>query len=84
MDDALRRGAAAAPLAFAPGYEARFGANAVSARMPTPPPSGVVQAWTDRVLFSPDGLAPYEYDAVPAAAHSDHRPVFAKFAIMIE
>ena len=159
MDDALRRGAAAAPLAFAPGYEARFGANAVSARMPTPPPSGVVQvnaetgntrvarrrppaaadasaldelraldelpaqirdgkafvgyaesplafaptykvdvgaahydtspkrrvpAWTDRVLFSPDGLAPYEYDAVPAAAHSDHRPVFAKFAIMVE
>lgn len=43
-----------------------------------------VPAWTDRILFSPDGVAPYHYDAVAAVRRSDHRPVVAKFAILCE
>ena len=47
-------------------------------------PKRRVPAWTDRVLFSPDGIAPYEYDHAPEASRSDHRPVFAKFTVLLE
>lgn len=43
-----------------------------------------VPAWTDRILFTPDGVAPYYYDSVAAVRRSDHRPVVAKFAILCE
>uniref|UniRef100_A0A7S3JQC5 Inositol polyphosphate-related phosphatase domain-containing protein n=1 Tax=Aureoumbra lagunensis TaxID=44058 RepID=A0A7S3JQC5_9STRA len=43
-----------------------------------------VPSWTDRILFSPDGIAPYEYNYIPSVTTSDHRVVYAKFTVMIE
>lgn len=43
-----------------------------------------VPSWTDRVLFSPDGIAPYAYNSIPALTRSDHKPVFAKCALLVE
>jgi hypothetical protein len=40
-----------------------------------------IPAWTDRVLFKPLGTRVLEYDSVPSAQHSDHRPVFATFRV---
>ena len=40
-----------------------------------------IPAWTDRVLFKPGGTRVLEYDSVPTAQHSDHRPVYATFRV---
>jgi phosphatidylinositol-bisphosphatase len=40
-----------------------------------------IPAWTDRILFKPDGVRVIEYRSVPDAVHSDHRPVFATFRV---
>mmetsp|Transcript_7824 Transcript_7824/g.11945 ORF Transcript_7824/g.11945 Transcript_7824/m.11945 type:complete len:632 (-) Transcript_7824:26-1921(-) len=40
-----------------------------------------VPAWTDRVLYKPNGVRVLEYQSVPEATHSDHRPVFATFRV---
>lgn len=40
-----------------------------------------IPAWTDRILFKPSGTRVLEYDSVPQARHSDHRPVFATFRV---
>jgi hypothetical protein len=38
-----------------------------------------VPAWTDRVLFYPQGLTCIAYDADMTIRTSDHRPVYASF-----
>eukprot|EP00977_Amphora_coffeiformis_P015792 scaffold4724_cov166-Amphora_coffeaeformis.AAC.11 len=43
-----------------------------------------IPAWTDRVLFKPFGTRVIEYNSVPEARHSDHRPVFATFRVNTE
>ena len=43
-----------------------------------------IPAWTDRILFKPVGTRVLEYDSVPEARHSDHRPVFATFRVNAE
>jgi phosphatidylinositol-bisphosphatase len=40
-----------------------------------------IPAWTDRVLFKPNGVRVLEYSSVPEATHSDHRPVLATFRV---
>lgn len=40
-----------------------------------------IPAWTDRILFKPFGVRVLDYDSVPAALHSDHRPVFANLKV---
>ena len=68
-----------APVAFAPTYKLDPNSDRYDST-----PKRRVPAWTDRVLFSPDGLAPYEYKSVPGARGSDHRPVYGKFCALIE
>eukprot|EP00634_Sargassococcus_sp_CCMP2135_P010208 CAMPEP_0198670970 /NCGR_PEP_ID=MMETSP1467-20131203/83800_1 /TAXON_ID=1462469 /ORGANISM="unid. sp., Strain CCMP2135" /LENGTH=407 /DNA_ID=CAMNT_0044407757 /DNA_START=71 /DNA_END=1294 /DNA_ORIENTATION=+ len=68
-----------APLAFPPTYKFDIGSHAYDTS-----PKKRVPSWTDRVLFSTDGLAVYEYDSVNHLTRSDHRPVYAKFAILVE
>jgi phosphatidylinositol-bisphosphatase len=43
-----------------------------------------IPAWTDRVLFKPQGTRVVEYDSVQDALHSDHRPVFATFRVAMQ
>jgi hypothetical protein len=43
-----------------------------------------IPAWTDRILFRPFGVRVQEYDCVPEATHSDHRPVFATLLMKLE
>jgi len=43
-----------------------------------------VPAWTDRILFKPGKVRVMEYNSVPNASHSDHRPVYATFLANIE
>lgn len=43
-----------------------------------------IPAWTDRVLFKPQGTRVIEYDSIPHAMHSDHRPVFASFHVSMQ
>ena len=40
-----------------------------------------IPAWTDRVVFKPDGTRVLEYASVPESMHSDHRPVYASFRV---
>ena len=40
-----------------------------------------IPAWTDRILFKPFGVRVLDYNSVPAALHSDHRPVFANLKV---
>ena len=68
-----------APIGFPPTYKYDAGTPVYDTS-----PKRRVPAWTDRVLFSPDGIAPYEYDHAPEASRSDHRPVFAKFTVLLE
>mmetsp|Transcript_17903 Transcript_17903/g.25252 ORF Transcript_17903/g.25252 Transcript_17903/m.25252 type:complete len:209 (+) Transcript_17903:55-681(+) len=42
-----------------------------------------VPAWTDRVLYKPNGVRVLEYRSVTEATHSDHRPVFATFRVSL-
>jgi len=42
-----------------------------------------IPAWTDRVLYKPDGTRVLEYDSVPTCQHSDHRPVYATFRVSL-
>jgi hypothetical protein len=43
-----------------------------------------IPAWTDRILFKPDGTRVLQYDSVPDAQHSDHRPVFGTYRVSME
>ena len=43
-----------------------------------------IPAWTDRILFRPFGVRVQEYDCVPEAIHSDHRPVYATLLMKLE
>lgn len=43
-----------------------------------------IPAWTDRILFKPDGTRVLEYTSVPDAQHSDHRPVHGTFRVSME
>mmetsp|Transcript_34189 Transcript_34189/g.80506 ORF Transcript_34189/g.80506 Transcript_34189/m.80506 type:complete len:1467 (-) Transcript_34189:90-4490(-) len=44
-----------------------------------------IPAWTDRILFQPaDGIRVLDYQSVPAAQSSDHRPVYGSFRIGME
>ena len=43
-----------------------------------------IPAWTDRILFKPDGTRVLEYTSVPDAQHSDHRPVFGTFRVSMQ
>lgn len=43
-----------------------------------------IPAWTDRIVFlsnSPHSIKVLEYDSVPHATHSDHRPVYGTFLL---
>lgn len=40
-----------------------------------------VPAFTDRIVFKPTGTRVLCYDSAPDALHSDHRPVYASFAV---
>ncbi|KAK1739544.1 inositol polyphosphate 5-phosphatase [Skeletonema marinoi] len=40
-----------------------------------------VPAWTDRILFRSSKVNVLEYQSVPAATHSDHRPVFGTYQL---
>jgi hypothetical protein len=43
-----------------------------------------IPAWTDRILFSsnpPHTVKVLEYDSIPHATHSDHRPVYGTFLL---
>lgn len=43
-----------------------------------------IPAWTDRILFSsnpPHTVKVLEYDSLPHATHSDHRPVYGTFLL---
>jgi phosphatidylinositol-bisphosphatase len=40
-----------------------------------------VPAWTDRILFRSSKVNVLEYQSVPAANHSDHRPVFGIYQL---
>jgi hypothetical protein len=44
-----------------------------------------IPAWTDRILFRPSsGVRVLEYNSVPGAQHSDHRPVYGTFRMSME
>jgi hypothetical protein len=43
-----------------------------------------IPAWTDRILFRPNGVRVLEYASVADAQHSDHRPVIGTFRISME
>mmetsp|Transcript_4194 Transcript_4194/g.10412 ORF Transcript_4194/g.10412 Transcript_4194/m.10412 type:complete len:162 (+) Transcript_4194:2906-3391(+) len=43
-----------------------------------------IPAWTDRILFKPNGVRVLDYDSIPNAKHSDHRPVFGAFRVNME
>lgn len=43
-----------------------------------------IPAWTDRILFRPFGVRLQEYNSVPEAIHSDHRPVYATLLMKLE
>eukprot|EP00979_Chaetoceros_neogracilis_P002536 scaffold433_cov260-Chaetoceros_neogracile.AAC.63 len=40
-----------------------------------------IPAWTDRILFRPNGVQVHEYNSVQDAMHSDHRPVYATLSL---
>jgi phosphatidylinositol-bisphosphatase len=40
-----------------------------------------IPAWTDRILFKSSDVRVLEYDSVPKAMHSDHRPVYGTFQL---
>ena len=40
-----------------------------------------IPAYTDRILFKPNGVQVIEYDSVQDAVHSDHRPVYASLIL---
>ena len=40
-----------------------------------------IPAWTDRILFKSNNIRVIEYNSVPKAMHSDHRPVFGTFQL---
>lgn len=40
-----------------------------------------VPAWTDRIVFKSNSIRVIEYDSVPQAMHSDHRPVYGTFQL---
>jgi len=40
-----------------------------------------IPAWTDRILHKPFGVKVLEYNSVPSANHSDHRPVYGTYSI---
>lgn len=68
------------PIHFPPTYKFDKGKNvydtSVKRRVP---------AWTDRILFKDNAkfLSLKAYDSVSEAKHSDHRPVFARFALKL-
>jgi len=44
-----------------------------------------IPAWTDRILFQPaDGIRVLDYQSVPEAQSSDHRPVYGTYRIGME
>ncbi|KAL3912415.1 MAG: hypothetical protein SGARI_001168 [Bacillariaceae sp.] len=44
-----------------------------------------IPAWTDRIVFKPSsGVRVLDYQSVPQAQHSDHRPVFGTFRVSME
>mmetsp|Transcript_33402 Transcript_33402/g.38017 ORF Transcript_33402/g.38017 Transcript_33402/m.38017 type:complete len:1289 (+) Transcript_33402:97-3963(+) len=44
-----------------------------------------IPAWTDRILFQPaDGIRVLDYQSVPGAQTSDHRPVYGSYRISME
>jgi len=44
-----------------------------------------IPAWTDRVLFQPtDGIRVLDYQSIPGAQSSDHRPVYGTYRIGME
>ena len=44
-----------------------------------------IPAWTDRILFQPtDGIRVLDYQSVPDAQSSDHRPVYGSYRISME
>ena len=42
-----------------------------------------IPAWTDRILFRPNGVEVHEYSSVQDATHSDHRPVYATLGLSL-
>jgi len=42
-----------------------------------------IPAWTDRILFRPNGVQVHEYSSVQDAMHSDHRPVYATLSLSL-
>lgn len=40
-----------------------------------------IPAWTDRIVFKSNSIRVIEYDSVPTAMHSDHRPVFGTYEL---
>ena len=40
-----------------------------------------IPAWTDRIVFKSNSIRVIEYDSVPNAMHSDHRPVFGTYEL---
>lgn len=68
-----------APVSFPPTYKYDKGTDTFDSSKKRRVPS-----WTDRILFTPDGIAPYAYSSVLNLRCSDHKPVFAKFSVLVE
>lgn len=75
----MLKGFQEAPLNFRPTY--KFDANSdiydSSQKKRSP-------AWTDRILYYPNGLQCLSYDADFSLKSSDHRPVFATFSVDVK
>lgn len=68
-----------APLNFKPTYKYDVNSDeydtGIKRRIP---------AWTDRILFKPEGLECLQYDCESNLRTSDHRPVFATFKVSFD
>ncbi|CAN0088427.1 unnamed protein product [Discosporangium mesarthrocarpum] len=76
------RGFSEGRIAFEPTfkYDKESGNFDTSRKMRSP-------AWTDRILHSPGapwGVQQLQYQSVPGSRHSDHRPVYATFDVVLD
>jgi hypothetical protein len=68
-----------APLYFRPTYKFDHGRDIYDTSSKQRIPS-----WTDRILFKPEGTSCLAYNSVTDLRSSDHRPVYASFAMELQ
>jgi hypothetical protein len=68
-----------APLNFRPTYKLDIGTDMYDTGS-----KKRIPAWTDRILYVPNGLNCLAYNADFSLQTSDHRPVYASFAVKID